>query len=241
MSRLSNYVKAAKKIALNNYRTVVYQGDRVDCGICGWKGEFFFDHARCPRCGSMARTRLIPFALNYFDINLWGRSVLHVAPNQPEYKYISRRQNPMVYDRLDIDSTIRNVNLVGDLTRLNIADGSYDFAILWHVLEHIPEDMAAIRELYRVLKPAGRVLLSVPIYPIDSPSTFEDPSIPRSEFERIHGHHDHCRSCGLDYWQRLLKAGFSVRTLNVGEDVSVPTIERLGLYEKHVCWLGSKG
>ena len=240
MPSLNNYVRAATTLALNNYRSIVYQGDQVDCGICGWKGEHFFEHAKCPRCRSMARTRLIPFALNYFDINLWGRSVFHVAPNHPEFTFISRKVNPLVYDRLDIDASIKYINMVGDLTDLKIADESYDFAILWHVMEHIPEDVDALKSIYRILKPAGRVLLSVPIHPIDNPVTFEDPSIPRSAFERIHGHPDHCRSCGLDYWNRLSKAGFSVKTLNVGADVDRQTIDRLGFYEKHVCWLGSK-
>lgn len=240
MSRLNNYMKAATTIALNNYRSIVYQGDRVDCGICGWKGECFFDHARCPRCGSMARTRLIPYALRHFDINLWGRSVFHVAPNRPEFMYISRKANPLVYDRLDIDPTIRFINMVGDLADLKIPDACYDFAILWHVMEHIPRDHDAFNEIHRILKPSGRVLLSVPIHPVDRQTTYEDPSIPPSEYKRIHGHHDHCRSCGLDYWKRLSQAGFNVQTLHVGDDVDRQTIDRLGLYDKHVCWLGSK-
>jgi SAM-dependent methyltransferase len=240
MPNLNGYLKAARSLALDNYRSLVYRGDRVECRICDWKGELFFEHARCPRCRSVARTRLIPYAFKHFDINLRGRSVFHVAPNQPEYTYISRIANPMVYDRLDIDSTIRYINMVGDLNDLKIAAGTYDFSIIWHVMEHIPRDVDAMKQIYRILKPGGRVMMSVPIHPIDSPTTFEDPSIPRSDFEKVHGHYDHCRSCGLDYGNRLEQAGFSVQTLNVGEHVDGQTIDRFGLYEKHVCWLGTK-
>jgi SAM-dependent methyltransferase len=240
MSILNDFVRATGRFAIDNYRSLVYQGDQVDCWICGWKGKRFFEHAKCPRCRSMARTRLIPYALRHFDLNLSGSSVFHVAPNYPEYSYISRKANPLVYDRLDINSSIKYINMVGDLNELKIEDETYDLAIIWHVMEHIPKDVEALREVYRILKPSGRVLLSVPIFPIDSPTTFEDPAIPRSDFERIHGHDDHCRSCGLDYWQHIVQAGFSVETLNVGRDVERETIDRLGLYDKHVCWLGSK-
>lgn len=241
MSTLKGFVRAAGRLAIDNYRSIVYRGVQVDCWICGWKGERFFEHAKCPRCRSMARTRLIPYAFKHFDLDLSGSSVFHVAPNRPEFHYISRKVNPSVYDRLDIDSSIKYINMVGDLNDLKISDQSYDFAIIWHVMEHIPKDVDALKEIHRILKPSGRVLLSVPIFPIDSPTTFEDPAIPRSDYERIHGHYDHCRSCGLDYWKRIAQVGFTVETLNVGEDVDRETIDRLGLYDKHVCWLGTKG
>lgn len=49
-----------------------------------------------------------------------------------------------------------------DVTRLSFADGSFDFVLSFDVLEHVPGYRAAIAEFHRVLKPGGRVLLSVP-------------------------------------------------------------------------------
>jgi len=42
-------------------------------------------------------------------------------------------------------------------------DGSYDVVVLTQVLEHVPDPLAVLREIYRILKPGGRLLLSVPL------------------------------------------------------------------------------
>ena len=53
---------------------------------------------------------------------------------------------------------------VGDALRLPFADGSFDRIIASEVLEHIPEDAAAMAEISRVLKPGGTVAVTVPRY-----------------------------------------------------------------------------
>lgn len=45
-----------------------------------------------------------------------------------------------------------------------VADASFDFIYTLNVLEHIPDDQAAVRELYRILKPGGRLLVYVPAF-----------------------------------------------------------------------------
>lgn len=52
--------------------------------------------------------------------------------------------------------------IAADATRLPFADGTFDVVIASEVLEHIPEDGAAIAELRRVVRPGGRVAVSVP-------------------------------------------------------------------------------
>jgi SAM-dependent methyltransferase len=49
-----------------------------------------------------------------------------------------------------------------DLTRLTYPDNSFDLCLSFEDLEHIPDYKAVIRELYRVTKPGGHVLLSTP-------------------------------------------------------------------------------
>jgi SAM-dependent methyltransferase len=48
---------------------------------------------------------------------------------------------------------------------LPFADAAFDVVIANHVLEHIPDDGAAIAELARVLRPGGRAILMVPFDP----------------------------------------------------------------------------
>ncbi len=52
----------------------------------------------------------------------------------------------------------------GDLTALPVPDASVDRVMASEVLEHIPDDAAALAEIARVLKPGGRVAVTVPRY-----------------------------------------------------------------------------
>jgi SAM-dependent methyltransferase len=52
----------------------------------------------------------------------------------------------------------------GDLLALPVPDASVDRVIAAEVLEHIPDDAAAFAEIARVLKPGGRVAVTVPRY-----------------------------------------------------------------------------
>jgi SAM-dependent methyltransferase len=54
--------------------------------------------------------------------------------------------------------------LRGDLLHLPFPDASVDRVIASEVLEHIPDDARAMAEIVRVLKPAGRVAVTVPRY-----------------------------------------------------------------------------
>ena len=50
----------------------------------------------------------------------------------------------------------------GDALALPFADGEFDRVVAAEVLEHIPDDSAAIAELVRVLRPGGTVAVTVP-------------------------------------------------------------------------------
>lgn len=52
----------------------------------------------------------------------------------------------------------------GDATRLPFPDGTFDRVIASEVLEHVPDDAAAMRELMRVLKPGGIIAATVPAF-----------------------------------------------------------------------------
>ena len=64
----------------------------------------------------------------------------------------------------EIDGPIDRVMATaqGDGVSLPFPDGTFDRIIAAEVLEHIPDDAAAMAEIARVLKPGGRVAVSVP-------------------------------------------------------------------------------
>ena len=54
--------------------------------------------------------------------------------------------------------------VVGDATRLPYPAESFDLVTALDVMEHIEDDVAALGEVHRVLKPNGQMLLTVPAY-----------------------------------------------------------------------------
>jgi SAM-dependent methyltransferase len=52
----------------------------------------------------------------------------------------------------------------GDLLHLPFPDASVDRVMASEVLEHIPDDVTAMAEIFRVLKPGGRMVMTVPRY-----------------------------------------------------------------------------
>jgi hypothetical protein len=49
-----------------------------------------------------------------------------------------------------------------DLTHLSFEDNSFDIIMSFDCLEHIPDFESAIQQMYRVLKPGGRIMWTVP-------------------------------------------------------------------------------
>ena len=50
----------------------------------------------------------------------------------------------------------------GDISRLPFADAAFDKVLASEVLEHLPDDVTALREISRVLRPGGVAAISVP-------------------------------------------------------------------------------
>lgn len=49
-----------------------------------------------------------------------------------------------------------------NLAEVDYPDGHFDLVVLWHVFEHMPDPVETLREIRRILKPGGRVVIAVP-------------------------------------------------------------------------------
>ncbi|MGD2080511.1 MAG: class I SAM-dependent methyltransferase [Nitrospirota bacterium] len=53
---------------------------------------------------------------------------------------------------------------VGDASELDYPEGFFDVVVAFDLLEHVEEDAKAVGEIYRVLKPGGKFLFTVPAF-----------------------------------------------------------------------------
>ncbi|GAB1417551.1 class I SAM-dependent methyltransferase [Bacteroidales bacterium] len=231
------YIARKLKLFLRGY---IYRGDIYSCPICEHEYRKFFDggfdtegntryqiigsgrrkHIICPGCASTDRERLIMLCLTNKALKLWpAESILHIAPEPALGSQIKKwqKQNGGLY----IGGTKYHegfyygddIQLI-DLLHLKFSDNQFDLLICNHVLEHIEDDLRAMSELRRVLRPGGKAILQVPWSPILE-TTYEDLSIvDEKEREKHFGQFDHVRVYGKDYTARLKQAGFLIEVLD---------------------------
>ncbi len=165
-----------------------------------------------PSTLSLERHRLLWLYLqhetNFFTAQL---KVLHFAPEQAFYKRFRKLKN-LKYTTTDLNSPLADVK--ADICALPFEDDSFDVILCNHVLEHIPDDTTAMKELYRVLNKGGWGIFQIP-QDLKRAATFEDHSITdQKERAKIFGQYDHVRIYGRDYFDKLRSVGFAVEAVD---------------------------
>ncbi len=56
-----------------------------------------------------------------------------------------------------------NIDYISEITDIPVPDSSFDVILCTEVLEHVPEPIAALREMSRILRPGGRMLVTAPL------------------------------------------------------------------------------
>ena len=232
----STPIMSLKKL-INNF------GFQKKCPVCGRTSRAFIPipgkpgrNILCPWCNSRERHRLIWLFFqrktNLFDQQ--PKTMLHFAPE----KAFEPRLRKLLASGYTSADLLNPADLKVDITDIQLPDNSFDIILCSHVLEHIPDDRKAIRELARVLKPNGWALILVPL---KGKETYEDDSIttPAGRLAAF-GQSDHVRQCGSDYVERIRSNGFDVTVYHT-EDIATPKEqEYFGLRKRQVLYYCKK-
>lgn len=209
----------------------LYDGTGCHCEACGADLKSFAkghrpDHWSCPICGAIDRDLFHLLVLDRVGHVFDGRprKVLHIAPEAViEARF---RATPGV-DYLSGDLMRPGVMAKVDICNMTFDDDTFDVAFCSHVLEHVPDDGAAMAEFARVLRPGGFALFA---FPMGAAPTTEDPSLTdRKERIRRFGQIDHLRMYGPDVVDRFEAAGFDVTTVRPADICSPDERHRFGL------------
>ena len=206
---------------------------KVECPCCGWRGPAFLSlsnwravqhNSGCPACDSRSRHRgLTPLLPD----------LLRDKPDGPSLIFAPERALIGLLDRL-LGDTMRTTDYLRpdvhypgeDIQQLSFADNRFAFLMCNHVLEHIPDDGAALRECARVLVPGGLAVFTMPgDYHKQQTRVLDTPDA-----------NGHLRHYGLDVVEKIRAAGFGVVTPT---DMSIGRPARYHIHPgdtAFVCW-----
>ena len=199
-------------------------------------------NAECPHCNSLERHRMLALYLEkHTDLikNIKPIRLLHFAP-EPVLSNIFNSLTNIDYYPVDFDPSIKGIRDIIDIQKITYKDDFFDAIICFHVLEHIPDDHAAMKELFRCLKKEGVAYIDVPLdKTLDV--TFENPEYNTPELRtQYYGQHDHVRKYGNDFIQKLQIAGFKVNIIYPNNDFQESEIDRYGLSKNNKMFLCTK-
>lgn len=223
------------------------RGDKVACPICQGRFRKFLPYGRfkarqnalCPNCLSLERHRLIWLFLRQETTFFTQKhAVLHIAPEACFIRRFEKIHKDQ-YVTADLESPLAKVKM--DIHKMPFADNLFDVVLCNHVLEHVDDDLQALREIARVLRPGGFAILQVPFFHPVPDETFSDPTLSdRKARERLFGQDDHVRRYGKDYPKRIEAAGLQAAENNFADTFSPEQRQRFGLVRGEVIFTGTK-
>lgn len=125
-------------------------------------------HTRCLRCGAtLVNLSLIPVIRRHFDGDFQSKRAYEMSSYGATFDFLQRRfahvQYSEYYSHRPLGTHVDGVRNE-DATQLTFADKSFDLVTSNQVFEHVVDDVRAYQECFRVLKPDGALIFSVPLY-----------------------------------------------------------------------------
>ncbi len=226
--------RKVRKILRTIVCKIMYSGNDRFCPLCEKCFSQFLPagmkkrrDAKCPWCGSRERDRLVWLFFQrqtrLFQEPL-EKPFLHVAPEKMTGEKL---RLALAGKYISADLHDKRVDLKLDITQIECPDKSFGAIYCAHVLEHVQDDLKAMREFKRILDHDGWAVLTVPVA---ADVTFEDPSVTDPEERlRLFGQKDHVRIYGLDFKDRLRNSGFDVQQIRPTDFLSTSDINFMGI------------
>jgi len=176
---------------------------------------------RCLRCGASVVSAAMVATIRRRSPDLSELHVYELSSRGPVYRYLREHAGRLTvseyFEGVASGEYVHGVPCQ-DVQALTWDSDSFDICTSTEVFEHVADDRRGFREIYRVLKPGGWFIFTVPMH--DMPMTLErarlvDGKIVHLEPPEYHG--DHLRSqhrvlafrdYGLDICERIVSAGF---------------------------------
>jgi SAM-dependent methyltransferase len=183
-------------------------------------------NVQCPNCYSVDRSRLLYlFFQMRTDVYRKPTKILHISPNKEIANVLKGDTITQVVGTIEPEKYMEYDPVRLDVQQMEFPDQSFDVVICCHVIEHVDDDDKAMREIFRVLKPGGFAILQVPLA-LNLEKTIEDRTLKTDKERKLaFGQVDHVRLYGLDYFEKLKKAGFRVERDNPYKNQWLPEAE----------------
>ena len=186
-----------------------YRGrNRFHCNLCQLDLSFFLHTSNhngiifnsiCPHCSGRKRHRGLYELYNIILKEILNPNILHFAPEPVFYKLFDS------YNYIKADLDLLDVDLKLDIQNIDCDDNSYDLILSNHVLEHVLDDMKALNELYRILKPKGLAIITVP-------GNWKRKETIKFSIPKYNGHY---RDYGLSFITEIEKIFYQVESIDL--------------------------
>lgn len=176
---------------------------------------------RCVRCRASVTSMAIASVLKELAAKWEDKKIYELSSRGPFFSFLHNRASHLTYSEYFDDippGAYKGAVQCQDVQELTYGDESFDLCTCTEVFEHVPNDLKGFREIYRVLKPGGLFLFTVPLS--DRRKTVERVRLNEGKLiylEEPEYHDDHIlgagrvlcyRNYGLDIVDRLSHAGF---------------------------------
>lgn len=215
--------------------------DNYYCPICGSFNEGFLPFgnpsrlgAKCPNCGSLERHRLaFLFLKEKTDILIRNSKIFQFNPIISFYNFFSK------YDNLEYVAAGNELNNstdeVIDLENIPYPDDTFDCVLNFHVLDKLTDDIKAMSELYRIVKPfekGGFVLINAPVL---REKTLENNNYEDAKLkEKFYHDTMRFRVYGEDIKERLESVGFIVEKYAPEDFIDSRLFENYGIKKDYL-------